>query len=238
MDTVNKTPGEENKKNKKPLLLILLACVLCIVATIGGILAFLTAHDQVTNTFTVGNVDIEVDEPNYPGNDSDEVKGMLPEDEVTKDPLVINTGNNDAVIFMAITMPYDEGAVFEWKTGDGEWTAGEAAEAGWELIGSKTLNDGAEIMYVYGYKSVVASGDSTTSVFDTVRIANVSSATFEKLDGGADIVIDGLAIQADNIVGEGVDTSNMDLAELTRIYNVMLDDETSNVGGNIDFSIE
>ena len=40
------------------------------------------------NIATVGDVKIDLEEPGYPGNDSEEVAAILPNQEIVKDPQV------------------------------------------------------------------------------------------------------------------------------------------------------
>ena len=47
-------------KNLKKALVLLLCAILLVVGSVMGTLAYLTSQDQVTNTFTVGNVEIDL----------------------------------------------------------------------------------------------------------------------------------------------------------------------------------
>ena len=70
---------------KKRLLLGILAVVVVAALAIGGTLAFLTDSETVTNTFTVGDIDIELDEPEYP---DPEPRDNVPGTSYPKDPTV------------------------------------------------------------------------------------------------------------------------------------------------------
>jgi len=72
-------------RNKKRLIITILSLVLVAVAAIGGSLAFFTDSDTVTNTFTMGNVEISLSEPGW---DDDAGLGLLPGNVRTKDPTV------------------------------------------------------------------------------------------------------------------------------------------------------
>ena len=84
------------KVGKKGLLLSLCA-VLLVVATVFSTAAFLPSQDQVTNTFTVGNVKIALDEakvkeygevtPDVPRVQANAYK-LIPGRTYTKDPTV------------------------------------------------------------------------------------------------------------------------------------------------------
>lgn len=77
---------------------------------LGGaqILAYMTDTETATNTFTVGKVKVDIEEPNYPGNDSDEVKELVPNEPVPKDPMANNSGDNAAAIFMSYDVPMSD----------------------------------------------------------------------------------------------------------------------------------
>ncbi|MCD8083949.1 MAG: hypothetical protein LUE86_10675 [Clostridiales bacterium] len=74
----------------------------------GGILAYATDNEEAVNIMTIGEVKIDLVEPNYPGNSSDEVKNLVPNQKVTKDPHIVNTGTNDAIVFMEMQVPMRE----------------------------------------------------------------------------------------------------------------------------------
>jgi len=65
-----------------------------------GTLALLTDRDTVENTFTMGNVDIEV-EDNFP----EEGAPIRPGEEVNKDAEIINQGTNPAWVWMSVSVP-------------------------------------------------------------------------------------------------------------------------------------
>ena len=60
------------------------ACVLVGALGIGGTIAYMTDNESVTNTFTVGKIDVDLTEPSYPGNDSPDVKDLVPNQEVRR----------------------------------------------------------------------------------------------------------------------------------------------------------
>ena len=70
-----------------------------------GIQAYLTDTDTATNTFTIGEIQIDTLEPNYPGNGSDEVKDLVPLEEIKKDPQIKNSGKNRAIVFTQVDIP-------------------------------------------------------------------------------------------------------------------------------------
>ena len=90
---------------KRKIVLAAAACLLAGAMCTGGAVAYLTDTDTTTNTFTVGEVTIDTIEPNYPGNGSDEVTDLVPNEEVPKDPQIKNSGKNRAVVYQQIDIP-------------------------------------------------------------------------------------------------------------------------------------
>ena len=89
---------------KKILSLTLVVCLLAI-AVVGGTLAYFTDDDNAENTFTVGNVTIDLFEPAWDGINADGVKegngqglidseSVYPGEALAKDPQVKNEGEN------------------------------------------------------------------------------------------------------------------------------------------------
>jgi hypothetical protein len=105
-------------------------------------LAFLTDEESTYNTFTIGDVGLDVIEPNYPGNNSDEVTHIVPNEEIAKDPQLVNTGDNDAVAFAEFSIPI----VADLITADDSGLRQEAKDTEIFTIlnstGAKGLNEG------------------------------------------------------------------------------------------------
>ena len=60
----------------------LLAVLLVMLVTVAGISAYFTDSDTATNTFTVGKIDVELQEPNW---NEDNGENVLPNETVAKD---------------------------------------------------------------------------------------------------------------------------------------------------------
>lgn len=97
----------------KKKLLTALVCLLVMSVTIVGTLAWLTDREEVVNTFTVGNVDItvnesEVDENGKPTGGDRVVKNeyrLLPGCEYLKDPtMTVEAGSVDSYVRMILTV--------------------------------------------------------------------------------------------------------------------------------------
>ena len=80
---------------------LLLTGVLCL-AGIGGVSAYLTDYDQASNQFTVGKVDISLEEKNWKPEDHTKLE---PGEDIKKDPQIRNTGTNDAFVYLEVSVP-------------------------------------------------------------------------------------------------------------------------------------
>lgn len=140
------------------------------VMLLGGaqILAYMTDTETATNTFTVGKVKVDIEEPNYPGNGSDEVTELVPNEPVPKDPQASNSGQNAAAIFMSYDVPMadvlivgNDGRLFtdgtdfyinaEYDDASQKWTAkgGVAEKLGsTKTAGSEIITDDVEVTEV------------------------------------------------------------------------------------------
>ena len=87
---------------KKKLTAIFLCVALVAIAIVGASLAYFTDTKTATNTFTMGDVKIKLDETNVNDPEGDRVASneynVYPGAVVTKDPIVHNVGQNAAYI--------------------------------------------------------------------------------------------------------------------------------------------
>lgn len=96
---------------KKKVVTLSLVVALIATAAIGGTLAYFTDEEAKTNTFTVGNVDIELTEPawdnNTPDNKTDggegEAQEAYPGEALGKNPTVENKGENPCFVRISVT---------------------------------------------------------------------------------------------------------------------------------------
>lgn len=93
-------------KKAKKILALLLCAALLVGATVAGTVAYLTDKEDVVNTFTVGNIDIKLDEADVDGNGRTEVGNayhLLPNQTYTKDPTVwVKEGSEEAYIRLIV----------------------------------------------------------------------------------------------------------------------------------------
>ena len=159
---------------KKKILLIT-AVVAIFAIAVSGTLAYFTAEDKVTNTFTVGSVLIEIYENNKP-TDKDSIafeKPLTPvvntanpsEDEsyIHKAVKVQSTGENAAYIRTHLAIP----------TSLNNLLCLDINDAGWTRAFTTTFKDenGMEYtVYTYDYKEAVAPEAFTTDVLKGVYL--------------------------------------------------------------------
>lgn len=116
--------------NKKKAIAVISAAGLAGVLAVGGTMAYLTNTQSATNTFTVGDVEVGIDEPNFPGGGGDENEDgiddskksededgdgipdeneeQVPQQETDKDPMITNKSISDAIVFVKVTVPVRE----------------------------------------------------------------------------------------------------------------------------------
>lgn len=169
--------------NKKKILALCLIVCLLATAVVGGTLAYFTDSDEATNTFTVGNVDIDLTEPNWDATGKAEAEDVYPGEALAKDPTVTNIGKNPCFVRVKVTN-LDQfaadfgGAMITYRTDYVDGALGE----NWVLH-----TDG----YFY-YTKVLESGVTTDALFDQIVIPfAVTNNAVTK-----DIVVKAYAVQA------------------------------------------
>jgi predicted ribosomally synthesized peptide with SipW-like signal peptide len=93
---------------KKSIGKMLLASCLAASLVIGcmvGMSAYFTDGDTTTNTFTVGKVSIDLTETEWVGDNTGDALNITPLQEIAKNPVISNDGDNDAYVFMTVTIP-------------------------------------------------------------------------------------------------------------------------------------
>ena len=164
---------------KRIRLFILAAAIVGLVAA-GGVSAYFTDADTAVNTFTVGKISLDLQEPGW---NPAEAENLTPGKEITKDPQIKNDGDNPAFIFAEIAVPYQN---LVTVNADGSKNAAQEIEFfsyklndGWTELGTGKRNQTDKMithLYVYGNSNKckeLAVGDTTPPVFGSVTFANV-----------------------------------------------------------------
>lgn len=154
---------------KKKILALCLVAALAFIAVAGASLAYFTDKDAKTNTFTLGNVDIELNEESW-----EEPEAVAPGIEYDKDPVVENTGANDAWIRVDVTL--SDAAAFKAAAKKHQITDLSVVFAGhdttkWTLAADPVFDETADTLtYSYYWNTVLEVGDSTDALFTSVTI--------------------------------------------------------------------
>ena len=182
------------KKLKKALLL-LLCMVLAVGGSILGTLAYLTDTETVTNTFSVGDIRIALDEAKVtpdgvPVQGADRVQAneyhLLPGLTYTKDPVLTVEGGSEACY---IYIRVDNGIQALETAGDTS-IAAQIEKNGWEKL------DGVENVYYKTHSQSAADTKYATFESFTIdgdKVDNTMLSTYQ----GATVTVTGYAVQKD-----------------------------------------
>ena len=167
---------------KKKIIAVCLIVAMAAIAVVGGTLAWFTDDEVATNTFTVGNVDITLTEPNWTSTGSQDAPEVYPGEPLAKDPTVKNDGANPCFVRIKVTgldclapagmITYKTDYVTD-KLGD-NWVK---------------HTDG----YFY-YNKVLAAGDTTDALFDQIVIP--TDLENGNAESEFDVVVTAEAVQA------------------------------------------
>ena len=84
--------------NKKKILVLAMTLSMVAILAIGGTIAYFTAEDEAVNTFTVGNVKIDLTEPKWDEQGKGEAPEAYPGEALAKDPTIENIGKNPCFV--------------------------------------------------------------------------------------------------------------------------------------------
>ena len=149
----------------------LLLGVLCL-ASIGGVSAYLTDYDKADNQFTVGKVEIELQEPEW---DPEEHTKIELGKEIPKDPQIINTGVNDAFVYLEVSVPMADVIAADQDGNRLERKMQELfsyqAGASWTKLKSEPVEE--NMVYVYAYNEILEPEETTDPLFETMNFLNI-----------------------------------------------------------------
>lgn len=181
-------------KNKKMVKGIALAAML-VALVAGGTAAYLTDFETATNSFTVGKVDIELDEPNWKPDDNTKI---VPTQVIKKDPFIKNRGINEAFVYLEVSVP-----VRNVITAAQDGTRNALAKTElfsytknkeWTQLERKAI--GQNMVYTYAYNHILKPGEKTTTLFNTVTFANIIEGQLDTQQ--LDMPVRAYAIQSTN----------------------------------------
>ena len=168
---------------KRTLLFTSLALILVAAISIGGTMAYFTANKTVTNTFTVGGINIDLLEPSWSTSEP-EALNMVPGDSVDKDPQVKNTGVSPCYVRLKVTgLTYDETIL---------------APAGFKVLGANLTNWTYSDGYYY-YNITLVPNATTPALFTGIEL----DSAVEGNVGNFNIVVYAEAVQCEGDFAPG-----------------------------------
>lgn len=184
----------ENKKSTRKVVALLVALMLIVGCVIGGTMAWLiTKTDTVTNTFTVGNIEISLDEtgatvPEGGTNKSQSFK-MVPGAEIDKDPTItVKGGSEDCWLFVKIEENATVGQFLSYGIDTAVWGT-NVVEAG-----------------VYGIHVDANAEDQTFNILANKKVTvrpDVEKADMDALNAGTvlnpELIFTAYAIQSESL---------------------------------------
>lgn len=220
--------GKTNKKSRKKVILLSVTALFLVACITMGTMAWLTAQDSLTNTFTVGsftkpNMDDDVTTPDpQPGVDEDAEpnKGLggymiepswdtrpdaehklVPGGSLYKDPYVgIGAGSEDAVVYVYVDNNFVNQSVY--------FTLND----GWEAVAGQTTAGPEADTYVGGLFKY-----SNTLVAEADEDVWTTNPVFTKV-----------------IVNEDADTEDLDVEEKTIGVSCFIHQAKNGEGADID----
>ena len=199
-------------KTRSKALLLTLCAVVLVIATVFGTMAYLTSTDEVKNTFTVGSVNIKLDEAkaNPDGSlvaNADRVKAneykLLPGHTYNKDPMVtVLSGSEPSYVKMTVTFSKANELDAIFAPDGANLTSIFNGYDATNWIGKGNTKDAAANTrtYEFWYKETVGAPTADVALdalFDSItvpgEITKEQLATIE----GMTITVNAYAIQAD-----------------------------------------
>lgn len=185
-----------HKRNRPPkagakLAVIVLSVALIACGVIGGTVAWLIDQtDSIENTFTYGDIEIDIVEP------SGTQYKMLPGKTITKNPeILVRPGSEESWLFVKIDKSenFDEFMTYEV---DAAWTALPGVDGVYYIEAADTLNATADTSY-----GVLK--DDQVKVLDTVTKEQFAALTAETYPT---LTFTGYAVQRDATIA-AIDTA-------------------------------
>ncbi len=176
-------------------ILLPLSVLLLLAVTVSASFAYFTARSSVKNVFTVGSVDIKLEEPDWNPDDPHEA---IPGAEFAKNPTVKNTGRTGAYVRVHVEISDYTAFVTGLPSGydlSSMFSGGDSSK--WTLAGEPVVNGVDDtITYTYYYKTVLAAGEETGPLFEKVTIPTLlTESAMTAMDGEFSVTVIADAIQ-------------------------------------------
>lgn len=195
--------------NKKKLMALAIAGVLTVGALGAGTLAYFTDTQNVTNIITMGDVDADLKEPNYPaGEDGGEIKNLTPGAEFKKDPTItLKADSEDAYVRVQLKLSANKknanNETENFLLSDVEvkelFANVDVNQTNWFVIAPTSAEADGSFTYTLYYKDILTNketGSNAAKVFENVKIPTSWGNKFKNVSVVMDVTAD--VIQADN----------------------------------------
>lgn len=204
-------------KTRSKALLLTLCAVVLVIATVFGTMAYLTSTDKVENTFTVGSVNIKLDEAkaNPDGSlvaNADRVKAneykLLPGHTYNKDPMVtVLSGSESSYVKMTVTFSKASALDAIFAPTGAELTSifNGYDVANWIYKGNTKDATADTRTYEFWYKEAVAAPTADVALdalFDSITVPGTITGDQLKTIENMTITVNAYAIQADGFKTE------------------------------------
>lgn len=209
---------------KKKLMAIALAvCVVAVLAAGASLAYFTDKTEAANNTFTMGNVKITLDETDLTKGDGSRTPAgntytnLYPGMDMVKDPIVHNTGKNDAWVRVIVRVAngaafMDKFAIAPYASSPLEGLTHGLGE-GWQITASTKDTATNDMVYTIVYKNVLKPGESTPAVFNKLYIpatfgnGEMAAITYKNAN---DEPVNGftMSIHAEAIQSEGLNATS------------------------------
>lgn len=209
---------------KKKLMAIALAvCVVAVLAAGASLAYFTDKTEAANNTFTMGNVKITLDETDLTKDGSSRTPAgntytnLYPGMDMVKDPIVHNTGRNDAWVRVIVRVA--NGAAFMDKFAIAPYASSplegltHGLGVGWQITASTKDTATSDMVYTIVYNTVLKPGESTPAVFEKLYIpatfgnGEMAAITYKNAN---DEAVNGftMSIHAEAIQSEGLNATS------------------------------
>ena len=219
--------------NKRKIILLVALLSMVAILGVGGTLAYFTAGDEATNTFTVGSIAIDLIEPDWDDVGKAEAVDSYPGEPLAKDPQVVNTGKNPCFVRIKVegldqfTEKYGDDAMIKLRYIDADSVYHEGINTtDWEY----NEEDG-----YYYYKKVLATVDTAGDAWNVGLVAKtpelfsqiVIPTQLENSEETKPIVVKAYAVQAQGARAAYSDVKNMTVAEIAAWFETCAPEDWS-----------
>lgn len=193
---------------KKKLLAMCMVVCLSAVAVVGGTMAYFTDSADKTNTFTVGNVNIDLTEPKWDEQGSEDAPEAYPGEALAKDPTVKNVGKNPCFVRIKVE-GWDclkDAGLITYRT---------------DYVDNKLGNNWVEDKdgYFY-YTGVLEAGATTDALFDQIVIP--TGLTNGDATTEYNLVVKAEAVQAQGAKASWAAVQNMTVDEIATWFTTCM----------------